>query len=178
MNPGSHEPIASGNIPGCNGLSSSVDSSAYECYPTIPAEPPARRLYRGIEVFGRKTVGDKLWIQASYLYSSLRGNYDGEVSNGYFGQTDPGINADFDYCLINHNGYGKLFLDRPHRFRLDGYGSRPFDLAVGLQICVPSGTPAEQDPGILQRQLRLLNPARSQGQRGPACPRTGTPIFR
>src|SRR5262249_13533400 len=140
MNPGSHEPIASGNVPGCNGLYGN-DFEPYQCYATIPAEPPARRLYRGIEVFGRKTLSDKLWIQASYLYSSLRGNYDGEVSNGYFGQTDPGINADFDYYLINHNGYGRLSLDRPHRFRLDGFYSTPFRLSVGLQWFVSSGTP-------------------------------------
>ena len=140
MNPGSHEPIASGNVPGCNGLYGD-DFDPYQCYPTIPAAPPARRLFRGIEVFGRKTMSDKLWIQASYLYSSLRGNYDGEVSNGYYGQTDPGINADFDYYLINHNGYGRLSLDRPHRFRLDGYFATPFRLSVGMQFFVSSGTP-------------------------------------
>jgi outer membrane receptor protein involved in Fe transport len=143
MNPGSHEPIASGNIPGCNGLFSG-DGAAYSCSDTIPATPPARRLYRGIELFGRWNLGTRLWLQASYLYSSLRGNYDGEVSNGYFGQTDPGINADFDYADFNHNGYGRLALDRPHRFRLDGYYVTPFNLSVGLQTFVSSGTPVNE----------------------------------
>jgi hypothetical protein len=140
MNPGSHEPIASGQLPGCNGLYGN-DFTPYQCYPTIPAEPPARRLYRGIELFGRKTVSNRLWIQASYLYSSLRGNYDGAVSNTYYGQTDPGINGDFDYYLANHDNYGKLALDRPHRFRLDGYYVTPFGLSVGLQTYASSGTP-------------------------------------
>jgi hypothetical protein len=137
MNPGSHEPFASGNVPGCDGL----DPEPGTCYDTIPAAPPARRLFRGIEVSGRKTLSNRLWVQASYLYSSLRGNYDGEVSNGFFGQTDPGINADFDWAAFNHNGYGNLALDRPHRFRLDGYYVLPFDLSVGLQAFASSGTP-------------------------------------
>ncbi|HEY3204327.1 MAG TPA: hypothetical protein VGL03_11770, partial [Thermoanaerobaculia bacterium] len=68
-------------------------------------------------------------------------NYDGEISEGYFGQTDPGINADFDYSAFSHNSYGRLFLDRPHRFRLDGYYTTPFKLSVGLQAFVRSGAP-------------------------------------
>lgn len=137
MNPGSNGRIARGNIPGCNGL----DGDFYECFDTIPPVPPARRLYRGIEVLVRKSVSEKLWIQASYVYSSLRGNYDGEISEGYFGQTDPGINADFDESMFSHNGYGRLFLDRPHRARLDGYYVAPFGLSVGLQAFVRSGAP-------------------------------------
>jgi outer membrane receptor protein involved in Fe transport len=142
MNPGSHEPIASGHIPGCNGL---YDENGIEtCTPTIPATPPARRLYRAVELFGRWSVSNRFWLQASYLYSSLRGNYDGEVSSGYFGQTDPGINADFDYAAFNHDGYGRLFLDRPHRLRLDTYYVTAFNLSVGLQGFVSSGTPVNR----------------------------------
>ena len=140
MNPGSGGAIATGNIPGCNGLFTG-DGSAYECTDTIPATPAARRIYRGIEVFGRKRWSDKLWVQASYVYSSLRGNYDGEVSNGFFGQTDPGINVDFDYAAANRNIYGRLFLDRPHKFRLDGFYTTAIGLSVGLQAFVSSGAP-------------------------------------
>ena len=137
MNPGSNGRIARGDIPGCNEL----DGDAYQCTDTISAMPPARRLYRGIELLLRKSVGEKAWLQASYAYSSLRGNYDGEVSEAFFGQTIPGLNSDFDDALINHNSYGRLFLDRPHRFRLDGYYTTPFRLSVGLQAFVRSGAP-------------------------------------
>lgn len=137
MNPGSSGAIARGDIPGCNGL----DGNFYSCGDTIPATPPARRVYRGIEVLARKSWGDRLWAQASYVFSSLRGNYDGEISNGYFGQTDPGINADFDYPAGYHDSYGRLFLDRPHRFRLDGYYVTRFRLSIGLQAYVSSGPP-------------------------------------
>jgi hypothetical protein len=145
MNPGSDGPIARGNIPWCNGLDE-IDTDGdgtpdQRCFDTGPAVPPVRRLYRGIEVVARKSVGERLWLQASYVYSSLRGNYDGEVSEAFFGQTDPGINADFDYSELSHNGYGRLFLDRPHRFRLDGYYTTPFKLSVGFQTFVRSGAP-------------------------------------
>ncbi|HXM79752.1 MAG TPA: TonB-dependent receptor, partial [Thermoanaerobaculia bacterium] len=95
MNPGSSGTYASGNFPGCNGL----DGAAAQCFSSVPAIPAAKRVYKGIEVVGRKSFSQTLWLQASYVFSSLRGNYDGEVREGR-GQTDPGINADFDYYLF------------------------------------------------------------------------------
>src|SRR5262249_31173591 len=93
-NPGSDEPISSGNIPTCNGL----DPPDYECgIDPGPAAPSVSRIYRGIELFVRQQVGTSLWLQASYIHSSLRGNYDGGVRQVDWGQTWPGINADFDY---------------------------------------------------------------------------------
>jgi outer membrane receptor protein involved in Fe transport len=136
VNPGSNGLWASGNVPGCNGL----DGAAFNCFSTIPAIPEAKRIYRGIEFVGRKSFSQNLWVQASYVYSSLRGNYDGEVREGR-GQTDPGINADFDYFLFLHNNYGKLFLDRPHNARLDMSYTTPFGLFIGLQTYVRSGAP-------------------------------------
>ena len=67
------------------------------CAPVGPATPPARRVYRGLELMAKKTYGDRLWIQASYVYSSLRGNYDGGVNQSAYGQTAVGKNIDFDY---------------------------------------------------------------------------------
>ncbi|MDQ2978995.1 MAG: TonB-dependent receptor, partial [Acidobacteriota bacterium] len=136
VNPGSSGRISQGLIPGCNGL----DGRAAACSETIPATPKARRIYRGIEIVGRKSFSQTLWAQASYVFSSLRGNYDGEVREGR-GQTDPGINADFDYAAFNVNNYGKLFLDRPHNLRLDLSYTTPFKLFVGLQAYVQSGAP-------------------------------------
>ena len=137
MNPGSGELYASGNFPGCSGL----DGEPHPCeFASVPAVGEAKRIYRGIEVTGRKQFSKTLWAQASYVFSSLRGNYDGEVREGR-GQTDPGINADFDYFLFLHNNYGKLFLDRPHNFRLDLSYTTPFGLFAGLQGFVQSGAP-------------------------------------
>jgi hypothetical protein len=138
MNPGSDGPIASGNIPTCNNL----DDPYYECgIEPGPATPDVERTYRGIEVLARKTLADDLWLQASYLYSSLRGNYDGGVHQGALGSTWPGLSWDYDTPQYSHNSNGKLALDRPHRFRLDGYWVTPSRLAVGLQTFVESGAP-------------------------------------
>ena len=142
-NPGGSGQYGSGNFTGCNGL----DGDAYTCglFPISTALPGnsnvgARREYKGIEVVARKSFTDKLWLQASYVYSQLRGNYDGEVKQDY-GQTDPGITADFDYASFLYNKEGKLYLDRPHNFRLDASYITPWKLSVGLQTWVQSGPP-------------------------------------
>ena len=146
VNPGSNGLWASGSIPGCNGFDD-VDTDGdgipdtRQCTETSPATPRARRIYRGIEVLARKSFSEKFWLQASYLYSSVRGNYDGEVSQIYAGQTDPGINADFDYPAFFHNSSGRLYQDRPHSARFDGYCATPWKLWVGLQAYLQSGPP-------------------------------------
>jgi hypothetical protein len=154
INPGSGGRIARGDLPGCSGLYAD-DPDNYPCTDTSPPTPPARRVYRGVEVLGRKSFSESLWLQASYLYSSLRGNYDGGVRGD--GQTDPGINFDFDYPEMYHNSYGRLYLDRPHSFRVDGYYATPFKLFVGLQAYVQSGAPESRlgylnqySPGTIQ----------------------------
>jgi hypothetical protein len=142
INPGSEEKFAHADVPTCSRLDQFDNCIQDPPIPrTGPPSPPARRIYRGIEVMARKTVSNDLWLQASYVYSSLMGNYDGAVGQNLFGQTEPGINADFDYWAMFHNGYGRLYLDRPHQARLDGYCVTPFRLALGLQTWVRSGPP-------------------------------------
>jgi hypothetical protein len=135
FNPGSDGAIARGAVPGCNWL----DGDAFECSETISASPPARRVFRGIEVLARKSFENDFWLQASYLFSSLRGNYEGGVTAG--GQTDPGVSFAYDYPWMSHNGYGRLSLDRPHSFRLDTYFTTPWKLFAGLQAFAQSGAP-------------------------------------
>jgi len=137
VNPGSNGRFARGDVPGCNWL----DGDFNQCTDTIPATPSARRVYRGIEILARKSFSDRFWIQSSYVYSSLRGNYDGEVSEGQGGQTDPGINSDFDYPALFHNSYGRLYLDRPHQVRLDSFYATPFHVTIGVQGWLRSGAP-------------------------------------
>jgi hypothetical protein len=137
LNPGSDGFWAQGDgVPGCNGL----DGAAGECFDSIPPTPKVDRKYWGGEIMVRKSFSTALWLQASFVYSSLTGNYDGEVRQGR-GQTDPGINADYDYFYFNYNNDGKLFLDRPVNFRIDGSYTFPFKLYTGLQFYVQSGAP-------------------------------------
>ena len=103
---------------------------------TNVAEPAAQRKFHGLELVVKGRVCDQLWVQASYLYSHLYGNYDGSASIGEFmypggGQTDPGINADFDYPLFLKNAYGNLSLDRRHSLRVDGAYTFPWGSPSG-----------------------------------------------
>ena len=82
----------------------------------------------------------QLWAQASFLYSSLKGNYSGAIREAT-GQTDPGINADYDYYQFTFNDYGNLELDRPVQARIDAVYNAPFGLSVGAQFYVRSGLP-------------------------------------
>jgi outer membrane receptor protein involved in Fe transport len=140
MNPGSSGPAASGQIGTCNGTANPTDPTAGDCSPTGVAVPDAKRIYRGYELTARKRVGDSLWMQASYLYSTLKGNYSGAIRTES-GQTDPGINADFDYYQFLNNAYGPLELDHPHSFRFDGSWTAPFGLQAGLGFHIRSGSP-------------------------------------
>lgn len=140
INPGSSGRYASGRVPTCDRL---VEGG--QCASPGDPTPPARRLYRGIEFLARHSVRDRAWLQASYVYSSLRGNYDGAVSEGVYnqtiGQARPGITYAFDTKHTWHNSYGALTLDRPHRLRFDGWWVTPLRASVGLQAFVESGAP-------------------------------------
>jgi outer membrane receptor protein involved in Fe transport len=139
INPGSNGTFASGNMPTCDGFWEAPEGS--QCFATGPATPAPRRIYRGLELLARQSIRDGLWIQASYTYSSLRGNYDGGVNEQFYGNTSPGVTGAFYNEPSWHNGYGTLALDRPHRFRLDGYWVTPLRLSVGLQAFAESGAP-------------------------------------
>jgi hypothetical protein len=141
-NPGSDGRWASGDFHSCDGLDDY--NNCWNGTPMYPAPrmPEISRIYRGIELLARKSLSDGLWLQASFVLSSLRGNYDGMVAES--GQTDPGINADFDYPALDPNSYGRLYLDRPYSLRFDGFYATPFRLSVGLQAWLRSGAPLGQ----------------------------------
>lgn len=145
-NPGSNQPLANGSIPACDNSANPTDPNSGNCYAnppfTIPgvAMPPAKRIFRGLEFTARKQFSNQLWAQASYLLSSLRGNYSGAIREAD-GQTDPGINADYDYGVFLNNGYGYLDLDRRHQIRLDATYTAPFGLQVGIGAYARSGLP-------------------------------------
>jgi outer membrane receptor protein involved in Fe transport len=121
-----------------------VSPTAGECFTTeTPKIPAASRKFRGVELTARKTFSQNLWAQASYIYSKLSGNYDGAVRVAS-GQTDPGINADYDYYLFSRNANGRLYLDRPHQARLDAVYTAPFGLNVGLGAFYRSGPPVSR----------------------------------
>jgi outer membrane receptor protein involved in Fe transport len=142
FNPGGSGPGARGVFGSYNGSANPTDPTADHEVPGTPV-PDAKRIFRGIEVTARKAFSQTLWMQASYLYSTLRGNYSGAIREAS-GQTDPGINADFDYYQFLNNAYGDLELDRPHQFRIDAVYNTPFGLAIGFNAYVRSGVPTSR----------------------------------
>ncbi|HYK42932.1 MAG TPA: hypothetical protein VE007_11125, partial [Thermoanaerobaculia bacterium] len=127
-------------FPTCNGSANPTDPTAGTCSSTGRPVGDAKRIFRGIEFIARKQFSNTFWAQASYLYSSLRGNYSGAIREAS-GQTDPGINADYDYYQFTFNAYGDLELDRPHQARIDAVYNAPFGLSLGAQFYVRSGLP-------------------------------------
>jgi hypothetical protein len=98
------------------------------------------RVYRGLELTATHRFSSNFYVMASYVYSKLVGNYDGNEKQST-GQQDPNINADFDYIDLIPNNWGRLSLDRTHQAKLSGNYSFPFGLTVGLSARYSSGAP-------------------------------------
>jgi outer membrane receptor protein involved in Fe transport len=133
----------------------------------------ARRYYRALEVTATKRFSNNYQFLASYVFSSLTGNYEGLFRNDN-GQSDPNITSLFDLTSLLANTYGRLPNDKPHQFKFDGsyrwkfglltsasfraQSGRPFDALIGHPIyganegfAVPRGTaivPADAPGGI------------------------------
>jgi hypothetical protein len=143
FNPGGSGPAASGQFPTCNGSANSTEPTFGDCATTGFAVGDAKRIFRGIELVARKQFTNQLWTQMSFLYSSLKGNYSGAIREAS-GQTDPGINADYDYYQFTFNDYGNLELDRPVQARIDAVYNAPFGLSAGAGFYVRSGLPVSR----------------------------------
>ena len=160
INPGSSDRFATGDFHGCSGLdyldySNNPHESACNSPATFPssAVPAAKREYWAGEIVAKKQIGRSLWAQVSYIYSSLLGNYDGAAKQSNGGQTDPGINADYDYAAFLTNAYGRLYLDRPNSFRLDAAYTLSFRPDAGVYRLCPQRC-SEEPVGLLQHRLR------------------------
>jgi hypothetical protein len=141
MNPGATGP----DNPGATGVYGSCNNSGNptadnSCFTPGTPIPASKRIFKGIEFVVRKQFTNEIWAQLSYLGSTLTGNYSGAIREAS-GQTDPGINADFDYAAFTQNFSGRLELDRPNQGRLDAVYNAPWGLSAGLQFYVRTGTP-------------------------------------
>jgi outer membrane receptor protein involved in Fe transport len=103
----------------------------------------ARRYYRALEFSATKRFSNNYQFIASYVFSSLIGNYEGIFRNDN-GQSDPNITSLFDLVGLLNNTYGRLPNDRPHVFKFDGSYQTPFKLLVGGSFRAQSGIPFNQ----------------------------------
>ncbi|MCE9571884.1 MAG: TonB-dependent receptor [Deltaproteobacteria bacterium] len=116
-----------------------------------------RDLFKGVRIFDKpkrdynalqftltRRFAKNLYIQGSYTYSRIKGNYPGLISYDN-GQIDPNISSQYDLIELLSNRNGPLPQDRPHYIKLDGYYT--FDLkkagklTVGTRIRALSGIP-------------------------------------
>jgi len=103
----------------------------------------AQRFYRAIEFTANKRFTNNFQFIASYVYSSLIGNYEGLFRNDN-GQSDPNITSLFDLQSLLANTYGRLPNDRPHQFKFNGSYRTPWKLLLSGNFYAQSGVPFNQ----------------------------------
>jgi len=100
----------------------------------------AQRFYRAVEFTATKRFTQNWQMLASYVYSSLTGNYEGLFRNDN-GQSDPNITSLFDLQSLLDNTYGRLPNDRPHQFKFNGSYRTPWKLLISGNFYAQSGVP-------------------------------------
>ena len=103
----------------------------------------AQRFYRAIEFTANKRFTNNFQFIASYVFSSLIGNYEGLFRNDN-GQSDPNITSLFDLQSLLANTYGRLPNDRPHQFKFNGSYRTPWKMLVSGNFYAQSGVPFNQ----------------------------------
>jgi outer membrane receptor protein involved in Fe transport len=127
--------------PGRRGTGNFTTTEDLACNdPGIGCFGPARRYYRALEFTATKRFSNNYQFIASYVYSSLIGNYEGLFRNDN-GQSDPNITSLFDLVSLLNGLYGRLPNDRPHQFKFDGSYQWPFKLMTSGSFRTQSGVP-------------------------------------
>jgi outer membrane receptor protein involved in Fe transport len=108
--------------------------------PNIGCFGRARRYYRALEFTAQKRFSNNYQFVASYVFSSLIGNYEGLFRNDN-GQSDPNITSLFDLVSLLRGMYGRLPNDRPHQFKFDGSYQWPMKLTTSVSFRAQSGIP-------------------------------------
>ena len=78
------------------------------------------RDYDALQILARSRPTKLSLLQASYTYSSTRGNYPGLFSTET-NQEDPNLTSLYDLPDLMANRYGNLGLDRTHNLKIDGF---------------------------------------------------------
>ena len=118
-------------------------------FTTLYDAPKPERKYRGVQLDATKRYSHNWQAMASYIYSKLEGNYDGEYAPFTNVGADPNISAMYDYYDFFTNGIdlgkitnrGPLSNDRRHQFKVSGIYNTPYKLNVGVSAYWRSGTP-------------------------------------
>jgi hypothetical protein len=118
-------------------------------YSTTYPAPKPKRTYKALQLDATKRFSHNWQAMASYVWSKLDGNYDGEFAPFTNVGADPNISAAYDYYDFFTNGTdltkitnrGPLSNDRRNQFKVSGLYNTNFGLVVGLSAYWRSGTP-------------------------------------
>lgn len=131
-----------GEIIDPNGNAGPLGNTEYRACadPLIGCFGRARRFYRALEFTATKRFTNNYQFIASYVYSSLIGNYEGLFRNDN-GQSDPNITSLFDLPSLLGGTFGRLPNDRPHQLKFNGTYETPFKLMISGNYYFQSGIP-------------------------------------
>lgn len=117
----------------------------------VPPTAKAQRDYDALEVRVDKRFTRNYYLNASYTYSRLFGNYPGLASSDEAGRNSPNVNRVFDlpfeaYTPDGVPNNGRLGTDRPHAFKFFGaytldYGQSNNSTEISGFTTLQSGTP-------------------------------------
>jgi len=102
------------------------------------------RTYQALQLTAERRFTDTFFLQASYTYSKLRGNYPGLFSPET-GQLDPNLTSMYDLPDLMANRFGDLAGDVPHNLKVDSFykidAGKVGTFTVGNSVRVSSGAP-------------------------------------
>lgn len=117
-----------------------------EMYKKIRQFDKPRRDYHAVTATAYKRFSRSFFVQGSYTYSVLEGNYPGLYSPNN-GQLDPNITSQYDLIELLANRDGALPGDRPHSIKIDGYYTfdlkQAGELTTGVRLRAISGLPID-----------------------------------
>jgi outer membrane receptor protein involved in Fe transport len=119
----------------------------------IPA-PEAVRDYDGVEFVFNRRMANKWALRASYLWSSLDGNYSGLTQGDEPGRSDPNVGRLFDAPIImfdqtGNATFGPLTTDRTHQVKAQFIYEMNFGLTAGVNAYVASGVPVTREAAFI-----------------------------
>jgi hypothetical protein len=118
-------------------------------YSTTYPAPKPERTYKGVQLDVTRRMSKNWQMLASYVYSKLDGNFDGEYAPFTNVGADPNISAAYDYYDFFTNGSdlsritnkGDLSNDRRHQLKVSGTYVTPIKLQIGAYAYWRTGTP-------------------------------------
>ena len=142
---------------------------------TCPNQPIPKRVYDGVEFRLNKRLSNRWYMNTSYLWSRLYGNYSGLASSDENGRNSPSVNRFFDgqYMSFDQTGapvYGPLGTDRPHQFKVQASYSLPWGTQAGVFYQLASGLPQQQQVTVLG--VPVFNLGRNNMGRSPKFSQT------